>query len=230
MKDKYEKPATPAVSVPEQCTERNTFGWLWEKLWRWDVVTIGSPTIYGAGIAAMYGDDYPVAAVLYFAGIGWLAAKTLSWGETKARGKRAAISVLVLALLALTSSGGWILHREESRKWEFSRDQSSIKKEREIIGQHDNTRDAFPPLEDRKDRPHPATPRTPFRVKLSVLPQQGPTAATIKLTIAHQLGVTDAEVVPSARLAEDLGADILDKTELQMAFEAGYDIQIPAAD
>ena len=61
--------------------QNKAISWIWEKLWRWEVVAIGSTAVYGAGIAAMYGDDYIVAASLYFAGIAWLTSKILAWEE-----------------------------------------------------------------------------------------------------------------------------------------------------
>lgn len=48
--------------------------------------------------------------------------------------------------------------------------------------------------------------------------------------IAEKLVVEVSEVVPGAKLAEDLGADSLDKVELIMALEQRYGIRIPDAD
>ena len=44
--------------------------------------------------------------------------------------------------------------------------------------------------------------------------------------ICENLGCEDAEVTPSARLNEDLGADSLDVVELTMAFEEEFGIEI----
>ena len=52
----------------------------------------------------------------------------------------------------------------------------------------------------------------------------------VKQIIVEQLGVEEAEVVPAARLQEDLGADSLDIVELTMALEAAFDIEIPDED
>ncbi len=53
--------------------------------------------------------------------------------------------------------------------------------------------------------------------------------AEIKV-IAEKLVVDVSEVVPAAKLDEDLGADSLDKVELIMALEQRYDVRIPDAD
>jgi acyl carrier protein len=64
-------------------------------------------------------------------------------------------------------------------------------------------------------------------------------AATIferlKKIIVDQLGVEESEVVPTAKFAEDLGADSLDLVELIMAIEehlstSGQKVEIPDAD
>ncbi len=53
---------------------------------------------------------------------------------------------------------------------------------------------------------------------------------SVKEIIAKQLGVDIAEVKPEASFVEDLGADSLDTVELVMAFEEGFDIEIPDED
>ena len=50
--------------------------------------------------------------------------------------------------------------------------------------------------------------------------------AKVKEIIVDQLGVKEEEVVPSATLNEDLGADSLDLVELVMAFEEEFDMEI----
>jgi acyl carrier protein len=44
----------------------------------------------------------------------------------------------------------------------------------------------------------------------------------LKQIIVEQLGVEEAEVLPTARFAEDLGADSLDLVELIMAIEEKF--------
>lgn len=51
-------------------------------------------------------------------------------------------------------------------------------------------------------------------------------AATIKDIIAERLDKSADEVVPSAGFMEDLGADSLDLTELLMALEEEFNIDI----
>lgn len=52
----------------------------------------------------------------------------------------------------------------------------------------------------------------------------------VKQIIVDQLGVDEAEVVPSAAFIDDLGADSLDIVELVMALEEGFDLEIPDED
>lgn len=48
--------------------------------------------------------------------------------------------------------------------------------------------------------------------------------------VANQLGVDQDEVVPEARILDDLGADSLDVVELVMALEESFDIIVPDED
>jgi acyl carrier protein len=51
----------------------------------------------------------------------------------------------------------------------------------------------------------------------------------IRQIIADQLGVESADIEPGATFA-DLGADSLDQTELVLALEDTFDMEIPDAD
>lgn len=51
-------------------------------------------------------------------------------------------------------------------------------------------------------------------------------AAKVKEIIVDQLGVSADEVVDGAAFVEDLGADSLDLTELIMAMEEEFDLEI----
>jgi acyl carrier protein len=55
-------------------------------------------------------------------------------------------------------------------------------------------------------------------------------AEKVKQIIIEQLGVEESEVTNSASFVDDLGADSLDQVELTMAFEEGFDIEIPDED
>ena len=55
-------------------------------------------------------------------------------------------------------------------------------------------------------------------------------AARLKDIVANQLGVDQGEVVPEARILDDLGADSLDVVELVMALEETFDIVVPDED
>lgn len=50
--------------------------------------------------------------------------------------------------------------------------------------------------------------------------------AKVKSIIVDQLGVSEDEVKPEAKFVDDLGADSLDLTELIMAMEEEFDIEI----
>ena len=54
--------------------------------------------------------------------------------------------------------------------------------------------------------------------------------ARVKKIIAEQLGVPEADVTNEKAFVADLGADSLDTVELVMAFEEGFDIEIPDED
>lgn len=51
-------------------------------------------------------------------------------------------------------------------------------------------------------------------------------ADKVKKIIVDQLGVNEDQVKPEASFVEDLGADSLDLTELIMAMEEEFDIEI----
>ena len=51
-------------------------------------------------------------------------------------------------------------------------------------------------------------------------------AEKVKAIVVEQLGVAAEEVKPEASFVEDLGADSLDLTELIMAMEESFDIEI----
>lgn len=55
-------------------------------------------------------------------------------------------------------------------------------------------------------------------------------AGTVKAILVEQLGVDEEEVVPSASLVDDLGADSLDQVELIMAAEEEFNIEVPDED
>lgn len=57
-----------------------------------------------------------------------------------------------------------------------------------------------------------------------------PTVDRLRELVASQLGVEPAEVVPEARILEDLGADSLDVVELVMALEEAFDLEVPDED
>ena len=52
----------------------------------------------------------------------------------------------------------------------------------------------------------------------------------VKKILREQLNVRDKEVVPTARIVKDLGADSLDVVEIIMTLEETFDIEIPDQD
>jgi acyl carrier protein len=52
----------------------------------------------------------------------------------------------------------------------------------------------------------------------------------VKQIVVEQLGVEESEVTAKASFVDDLGADSLDQVELVMAFEEGFDLEIPDED
>ena len=55
-------------------------------------------------------------------------------------------------------------------------------------------------------------------------------ADKVKKIVVEQLGVSEEQVTPEAKFIEDLGADSLDLVELVMAFEEGFNSDIPDED
>ena len=52
----------------------------------------------------------------------------------------------------------------------------------------------------------------------------------VKQIVVDQLGVEESRVTSMASFVDDLGADSLDQVELVMAFEEGFDLEIPDED
>ena len=82
---------------------------------------------------------------------------------------------------------------------------------------------------------HPAPTATHANVAPSPSPSvQQPLKGDIDSRVAHilvdQLGVDEKEIKPTARLADDLGADDLDQVEVMMRLEDEFRIEIPDQD
>ena len=52
----------------------------------------------------------------------------------------------------------------------------------------------------------------------------------VRAIVVEQLGVDEADVVPTASFVDDLGADSLDTVELVMALEEEFNCEIPDED
>jgi acyl carrier protein len=205
-----------------------------EGLWRWEVIGIGVPALYGAGIAAMYGDDYWVALALYASCIGWPAARILFSEEIKAHKKPATLRLLVLlsSLIMLAMSFLWISHRRRQHLAETPLVLSplkaqSISQQSQAPGQQ--------PRSPQLATPVPEAPKQkPFvqrKKPAAAREEQGDAVSrTVIDVISEVLRVDPAKVVPNARLKEDLGGDHLDKLDLEMGIEGAFDIHIEAVD
>ena len=55
-------------------------------------------------------------------------------------------------------------------------------------------------------------------------------ADKVKKIVVEQLGVSEDQVTPEAKIIEDLGADSLDQVELIMALEEAFGSDIPDED
>jgi acyl carrier protein len=208
--------------------------WIAERLWTWEVIGVGFPALYGAGIAAMYGDDYPVAAALYACGVSWPAAKILVSEETKSHKKRGTLRFLVVlsSLLILAMSFLWISHRAKLHLADAQPVPSPLKAQ--------PTSPQRPSADSKVASPQvtvvgPAVPKqTPDeRHKKPPVARslQGDAITRTGIeVISGQFRVDPSRVVPSARLKEDLGADYLDKQELEMGIEGAFDLHVEAAD
>lgn len=93
---------------------------VWRILWRWEVIGVVAPALYGFGVAAMYGDNYRIAIALYFIAVILLMTKILSWEEIRkqVRSKKVLMVILVAAMGAasLWVSLKWIQLRKRDRE------------------------------------------------------------------------------------------------------------------
>jgi hypothetical protein len=83
--------------------------WVGQKLWLWPVVGISVPILFGAGVTAMFSNAYIATAALYAAATVLLAARVVTWQETRSHANRRGIRVLVflLAIVILATSFFW---------------------------------------------------------------------------------------------------------------------------
>jgi hypothetical protein len=57
--------------------------WILSRGWSWPVVNVVVPLIYGLGVAALFGDEYVVSAILFLVALTWLTTKFVTWEETR---------------------------------------------------------------------------------------------------------------------------------------------------
>jgi hypothetical protein len=88
------------------------------KLWEWPVVVLGATTLYGLGVTALFGDEYVIAAALFFLGVTWITAKTLSWEEVRTHQHPGTVSVVILivSVIVFSLSLLWERHRLSASK------------------------------------------------------------------------------------------------------------------
>src|ERR1035441_4112954 len=105
-------PESPPKKTMQYCAPSR---WIAQKLWRWDVTIVGAFALYALGANAMYGDDYLVAAALYFAAVCWLVAKSIASEETRSHEQRRGISVIIFVMGIAVFGGSlvWINHRRK---------------------------------------------------------------------------------------------------------------------
>jgi acyl carrier protein len=221
------KQPTSVEKKPEH--DKGAMHWLGEKLWRWEVIAIGAPFIYAAGVTALYGDDYAVAAAFYLIGIAWPTARILASRETRTHKRkwrvRSLIAVSSLAILA--ASLAWISHRERLHRVELAGTPRS-KSPEPAPAQSPTTEGQH--LQVTQIPPKTANSKVVHELTVPNSDEKDAVSRTVTDVISGALHVPRSRVVPSARLTEDLGADYLDKQELEMGIEGAFDIRIPATD
>jgi hypothetical protein len=90
--------------------------WCLSKLWDWPVVSVVATLIYGFGVAALFGDEYIIAALLFSASIVSITAKAIFWEEARKQENKKQISAIILVFggACLISSVLWIQHRRHA--------------------------------------------------------------------------------------------------------------------
>lgn len=88
--------------------------WIWKEFWTWKVVGPITGGLYGFGVNAMYGNDFIIAAALYFVATVIIASKIWSQKEVGEHPQRGGIRLVVILLSALVfvASLLWINHRK----------------------------------------------------------------------------------------------------------------------
>lgn len=94
---------------------RETAKFLGDKVWRWEVVGWGAAVIYGLGAAALFGDEYLLARILFFAALAWMTAKAVSWEEIRGHEYKRLLSIVILiAGVALYGLSEFWIHVRKS--------------------------------------------------------------------------------------------------------------------
>jgi hypothetical protein len=136
-------------------------------LWRWDVVATGAVTIFLAGgVAAIYGDDFNVATVLFFIAIVWITAKAISWSEVKEHPDRVWISIVIagLAIGSIAGSMFWIQHRESEFLAKHESPKEAPTKAPDVASLDKKEKPPVDVATDKSDRKSIETPRKKQRV------------------------------------------------------------------
>ena len=95
------------IGASDNAEAQSIFPWLWGHIWIRDIVIAGFGLLYGAGIAAMYSEQYAIAAGFYVVAISYGTAKVLRWEESKQLKQRGLASILILLVAASIASGSW---------------------------------------------------------------------------------------------------------------------------
>lgn len=94
-------------------TASTPLSWMLGKFWTWKVLPWVAVLLYGLGVTAMYGNDFIIAAMLYFVAVVLITARLYSEREVKENPHKGGIRIaaLTLAALLLGVSLLWIKHR-----------------------------------------------------------------------------------------------------------------------
>ena len=88
--------------------------WIWEQFWSLPVIGIITVLLYGLGVDAMYGNDFKIAAALYFVATVLIALKICSQKEVRDHPNSGGIQLVVILLSTsvFVASLLWIDHRK----------------------------------------------------------------------------------------------------------------------
>src|ERR1700730_2615782 len=93
--------ATPAAAIPLPEVSNETAQPMLHAILRWSALAVGL-LLLGFGVAAMYGDDYKIAALLYLAGLLLVLADFLALEQNRRLRGKEKNKVVIFSALATT--------------------------------------------------------------------------------------------------------------------------------